>query len=105
GQVADHLAQGGVLATDLLEVGHAELGERADVGGLGHGRLLGVPGTGELGGRATDGGSAFMVFSRCRMIVEISSTDLVEESTTGRSWRRNISAVRRSSKVHCSREA
>src|SRR5690349_23464278 len=42
--------------------------------------------------------------SLCRMIVEISSTDLVEESTTGRRWVLKICSVRRSSKVHCSSE-
>ena len=39
------------------------------------------------------------------MIVEISSTDFVEESTTGRSCSLKIASVCRSSKVHCSSDA
>ena len=33
GQLADHLPQGSVLATDLLDVGHAQFGEGDDIAG------------------------------------------------------------------------
>jgi hypothetical protein len=39
------------------------------------------------------------------MMVDISSTDLVEESMTGRSFAVYRARARRSSKVHCSMEA
>ena len=65
GQVADHLAQRGVLAADLLEVGQAEVGEPEDVA---HEGLRGV--------------------SCCRITVDISSTERVAELTTGTPWAR-----------------
>ena len=70
GQVRDHLAEGGVLASHLLEVRHTELGERADA--LRHGVLL-HSACGVVPRRASD----------WRMRVDISSTDLLEESTKG----------------------
>ena len=41
----------------------------------------------------------------CRMTVDISSTDFAEELMMGRLWVANIASARRSSHVHCSREA
>jgi hypothetical protein len=43
--------------------------------------------------------------SVCKITVDISSTDLVEELITGRRWFRYMASAWRSSKVHCSNEA
>ena len=100
-QVADHLAQRGVLAADLLEVAQADVGEGPDVRGSTFWSFIVGSSVGWCSVRSVNAWSAGV----CRMIVEISSTDLVEESTTGRWCRLNIASVRRSSKVHCSSEA
>ena len=73
-EVRDHLSERGVLAADLVEVGHAELGEPLDA--LRHCGLL-------LGGCAAQRDVAPRRSSDWRIRVDISSTDLVEESTKG----------------------